>query len=414
MAEQQAAAEAAADGVAVVAGWGTELDLLHAHIAPRFARTESRQRALAYLRGLLSPLERKNGWQLAEQAGDASPDGVQDFLNRSNWDAAAVRDDLRTYVVEHLGDPAAVLVLDETGLLKKGTHSVGVQRQYSGTAGRVENCQIAVFLTYAAPRGRTFLDRALYLPHRWTDDRARCDAAGIPAAVGFQTKPHLAQTLLARAKGAGVPFGFATGDCVYGADPGLRHWLEQELVPYVLAIRKDAYLAVAHAHGEWRECVQTLTAALPATAWQRLSAGEGAQGPRWSDWALVTLAEPAPAGWAQGLLVRRSPTDPTAVAYYRTFAPLATPLATLVAVAGARWAIEDTFETGNGEVGLDEYEVRRWDAWHRHITLALLAHAYLTVVQAQAADTEAGAKKGGRAATAPGTARWRRGRTCCR
>ena len=415
MAEQQTAAAAAAavDEVAEVAGWGAELERLHAHIAARFTRSESRRRALAYVRGLLSPLERKNGWQLAEQAGDASPDGMQDFLNRSTWDADGVRDDLRTYVVERLGDAAAVAVIDETGFVKKGTHSVGVQRQYSGTAGRVENCQVGVFLTYAAPRGRTLLDRALYLPHSWTDDRARCDAAGVPAAVGFQTKPQLAQALLARAKGAGVPFRFVTGDCVYGADPALRRWLEQEVLAYVLAVRKDTYLAVAHAHGVWREPVQALTAALPTAAWQRLSAGEGAQGPRWYDWALVALAEPAPAGFGHGLLVRRSLTTPTAVAYYRTFAPLDTPLGTLVTVAGTRWAIEDTFETGKGEVGLDEYEVRRWDAWHRHITLAMIAHAYLTVVQAQAAEAEAGPKKGALTARSPWTTRSRRRRSYC-
>ncbi len=385
----------AADSVTEVARWGAALDALHTRLGPRFARSEMRQRALAYLRGLLSPLERKNGWQLAEQAGDRTPDGMQDFLNRAPWDADAVRDDLRDYVVEQLGDAAAVLVVDETGFLKKGTKSVGVQRQYSGTAGRVENCQIGVLLVYAAPRGRTFLDRALYLPKAWTNDPNRCGAAGVPKAVTFQTKPAQAQAMLQRAKDAGVPFGWVTADCVYGADPGLRQWLEAEQAPYVLAIRSDTYLAAPHATGVWREPVAALVARVPAADWQRLSAGAGAKGPRWYDWALLPLAEPAPAGWALWLLVRRSLTDPTQLAFYRVFGPAATTIEAIVAVAGTRWAVEECIETGKGEVGLDEYEVRRWTGWHRHVTLALLAHAYLTVTRASAAAAAAGAEKRG-------------------
>jgi len=384
-----------ADVARQVDGWGADLRHLHARIGPRFARSESRQRALAYLQGLLSPVERKNGWQLAEQAGDRTPDGMQDLLNRSPWSAAGVRDDLRAYVIEHLGDDAAVLVVDETGFVKKGTKSVGVKRQYSGTAGRVENCQIGVFLVYAASQGRTFLDRALYLPREWAEDAARCREAGVPAAVGFQTKPQLAQRMLQRAKEAAVPCGWVTGDCVYGADPALRQWLEREQLPYVLAVRADTYLAVPHPAGAWRRGVQTLAAAVPVDDWQRLSAGDGAKGPRTYDWARVPLAEPAPVGWALWLLLRRSLSTPTQVVYYRVYAPAETALPAMVRVAGTRWAIEECFETGKGEVGLDEYEVRRWDAWHRHITLALLAHAYLTVTQAQAAGGEpAAAKKG--------------------
>jgi SRSO17 transposase len=382
--------------------WAADLTALHARIAPRFRRAEPRRRALAYLRGLLSPVERKNGWQLAEEAGEATPDGMQRLLAAADWDVDAVRDDLRAYVVEQLGDPAGVLVVDETGFLKKGIHSAGVQRQYSGTAGRTENCQLGVFLVYATAWGPTYLDRDLYLPRSWTDDRERCRAAGIPDEVGFQTKPALAQQQLQRALDGQVPCAWVTADCVYGADPTLRRWLEGRPQAYVLAIRKDTYLAVAHPTGVWRESVQTLAARLPADAWQRLSAGAGSKGPRWYDWAQVPLAEPAPAGWALWLLVRRSLGERPELAYYRVFAPAATTLAEQVRVAGTRWTVEECFETGKDEVGLDHYEVRKWGSWYRHMTLALLAHAYLAVLRAHAVATPA--EKGG----------LRRQRTCCR
>jgi len=272
-----------------------------------------------------------------------------------------------------------------------------------------------VFLTYAAPRGHTFLDRALYLPQPWTDDAPRCRAAGVPETVSFQTKPHQAQAMLARARKAGVPFGWVTADCVYGADPGLRHWLEAQAIAYVLAIRKDTYLAVPHATGSWRECIQTLVARLPAAGWTRLSAGAGSKGPRWYDWTRVLLAEPAPAGWATWLLVRRSLAAPSELAYYHVCAPGDTDLAALATVAGTRWTVEECFEAGKNEVGLDEYEVRRWDAWHRHITLAMLAHAYLTVVQASSTGPAPVAKGG---ALLPPTRlspmSVRTHRTCCR
>jgi SRSO17 transposase len=383
-----------ADGVTAAQQWAAGLAALHARIAPRFRRAEPRQRALAYLRGLLSPVARKNGWQLAEQAGEATPDGMQRLLAAADWDADAVRDDLRAYVVEQLGAPDGVCVVDETGFLKKGRKSAGVQRQYSGTAGRTENCQIGVFLVYASPRGHTYLDRALYLPKVWTDDRVRCQEAGIPDEVAFQTKPQLAQVLLQRAVDAAVPLRWVTADCVYGADPGLRQWLEQQRLAYVLAVRRDTYLAVATASGlRYRRGVTTLAATVPADGWQRLSAGAGSKGPRWYDWALLPLAEAAPSGWAQWLLVRRSLSDPTQLAYYRVCAPAATAVAAIVTVAGTRWTVEECLETGKGEVGLDEYEVRKWVSWYRHITLALLAHAYLTVLRAQAADEAA--EKGG-------------------
>jgi SRSO17 transposase len=376
-----------------VARWRAGLDALHARIAGRFGRSEVRERARRYLAGLLDRVDRKNGWQLAEHLGEHGPQGVQRLLNAAHWDADAVRDDLRSYVVEHLATPDGVLVVDETGFLKKGTKSVGVKRQYSGTAGRIENCQIGVFLAYTSGRGRAFLDRELYLPEEWTVDQERRAEAGVPAAVGFATKGHLAQRMLARAFAAGVPAAWVTGDEVYGNAGRLRAWLETQGRAYVLAVSCDH---LVWADGR-QQRVDALVAALPAGAWQRLSAGEGSQGPRLYDWAWVPLpAAPTP-GTAQWVLARRSLSKPTELAYYRAYGPAETPLATLVQVAGARWAVEEGFERAKDAVGLDEYEVRRWPAWYRHITLALLAHAYLEVTRAHA--TAAPAADGGKRGT---------------
>src|SRR5215212_6582603 len=324
--------------------WADQLDDLVARIAPRFSRIEPRRRARAYLQGLLAPLERKNGWHLAEAAGDASPDGVQDFLARMHWDAEAVRDDLRAYVVEHLGDPDAVLVLDETGFLKKGTKSVGVARQYSGTAGRIENCQIGVFLAYASPRGRAFLDRALYLPKVWAEDMARREAAGVPQDVRFATKGELAQAMLARAFAAEVPAAWVTGDEIYGNDGGLRRWLEAQNRPYVLA--------VARSHAVWQDGVQvrvdTLVEQIPEAGWQRIDIGAGSKGPRRYDWACGRLPYATEEGWAQWLLLRRSVSCPAEVAFYRAFAPHDVSVEALARVAGTRWVIEEGFQRAKG------------------------------------------------------------------
>jgi SRSO17 transposase len=375
-----------------VEGWRAGLDGLHARIAGRFGRAEVRERARRYLAGLLDRVDRKNGWQLAEQLGEHGPQGVQRLLNAAHWDVDAVRDDLRRYVVEHLGRPDGVLVIDETGFLKKGTKSVGVKRQYSGTAGRIENCQIGVFLAYASGAGRAFLDRELYLPQEWVTDAARRAEAGVPPAVGFATKSQLAKAMLARAFAAGVPAAWVTGDDVYGNDGRLRGWLEEQRRPYVLVVSCDH---LVRSDGR-QQRVDALVAALPAGAWVRLSAGEGSQGPRLYEWAWVRLPTAGTAGSAQWVLARRSLSDPTELAYYRAFGPEATPLAGLVRVAGTRWAVEEGFERAKDLVGLDQYEVRRWRAWYRHITLALLAHAYLEVTRAQAtAVPEQGGGKGG-------------------
>ena len=361
---------------AEVQGWAGGLDAVLERIASRFARAEPRRRAAAYLRGLLAPVERKNGWQLAEAAGDATPDGVQDFLSRAQWDADAVRDDLHAYVAEHLGDADGVLVLDETGFLKKGNKSAGVGRQYSGTAGRIENSQIGVFLGYASRCGHALLDRALYLPKNWAEDMERRREARIPEVVAFATKPKLGLAMLERAHAAGVPFSWITGDSVYGADRAIRRWAERHRRGYVLAVTSRQRLGLRP--------VTSWIKGLPEPDWQRLSAGDGAKGPRLYDWAYVPYSGAAP-GFQSALLVRRSVATPTELAFYLTHAPAGTTVAELVRVAGTRWNIESLFEQAKGEVGLDQYEVRSWVGWHRHVTLAMFALAYLAAVRKAAA-----------------------------
>jgi SRSO17 transposase len=371
---------------AEVASWTAEWDEIQKRIGPRFARAEQRQRVRRYVEGLLSPIERKNGWQLAEQAGEERPYGMQRLLAGAKWDADAVRDDLRASVLQHLSDPRAVLVIDETGFLKQGTKSVGVKRQYSGTAGRIENCQIGVFLTYAAPEGHVLLDRELYLPREWAEDAERRQEAGVPQQVTFATKPQLARRMLARAFAAGVPAAWVTGDSIYGGDRRLRVWLEQQGQPFVLAVTSaEPLFALLEGHfGQPR--ADLIATHIPPDDWQRLSAGQGAKGPRWYDWARVRLARlqltAAERRWEHWLLVRRSRSDPTELAYYVVFAPAGTSLRTLARVAGERWRIEQSFELAKGEVGLDHYEVRRWDGWYRHMTLAMFALAYLAVLRA--------------------------------
>jgi SRSO17 transposase len=385
--------------VAEVEAWAAGLAEVHARIAPRFARSEPRERVLAYVRGLLAPLEKKNSWTLAEQAGEAIPDGMQRLLAYADWDADAVRDDVRGYVVEHLspraGDPAGVLVVDETGFLKKGTKSAGVARQYSGTAGRIENCQIGVFLGYATSVGRTFLDRELYLPKVWAEDRERRAEARVDEAVEFATKPELAMRMLGRAIDAQVPAGWVTADEVYGQHSRLRMMLEERGMPYVLAVPvNQRVIATIDENGASKVAelrADALAARLPAQAWKKISAGAGAKGPRLYHWARAAIRplEDTDSYW---LLVRRSLSDPTDLAYYLCHGPERSPLRELVRVAGARWAIEETFQTAKGQVGLDQYQVRRYDSWYRHITLAMLAHAFLTVTTA-----DAGGKRGHRA-----------------
>jgi SRSO17 transposase len=358
---------------------------LSTRIAPQFGRAEVRSRVGRYLRGLLATVERKNGWQLAEELGDPNVHGVQRLLAEAEWDEEAVRDDLRAYVIEHLGEAGGVLVVDETGFVKKGKQSAGVARQYSGTAGRRENSQIGVFLLYASRSGYAFIDRALYLPEEWTADRVRCREAGIPDEVGFATKGELAQHMLARAFAAGVPAEWVVGDTVYGYDE-LRLWLEAQQKNYVLSVPET--------HQVWvqgrPQAVGLVAALLPEEIWVVLSAGEGSKGPRLYEWAWLQLPDEAEATSqrARWVLMRRSLSDPSERAYYRVYGPTTITLTEVVQVTGSRWRIEEGYEQAKGEVGLDQYEVRTWRAWYRYVTLALLAYAALVVMRGQASAQE--------------------------
>ena len=357
------------------ARWREQFDELMGRIAGRFARVEPRRRTRAFVLGLLSGLRRKNCWTIAEQAGDAAPDGMQHLLAAARWDADGVRDDVRGYVTGHLGSPDAVLVVDETGDVKKGSASAGVQRQYSGTAGRVENCQVAVFLSYAAPAGHALIDRELYLPRSWTADPARCAAVGIPAKTVFATKPRLARRMIVRALDAGTPAAWVTGDEVYGADPGLRADLEHRHIGYVLAVAVSHRVATAAGTCQARQ----IAARLPRRACQRYSAGAGAKGHRYYDWAWLAI-DPGRPGH-RWLLIRRNRRT-RELAFYRCYSPRPVPLPVLVKIAGIRWTTEENFQAGKGLTGLDEHQVRRWDSWYRWTTLAMLALAFLTIAAA--------------------------------
>ncbi|MGW1659137.1 IS701 family transposase [Streptomyces atratus] len=346
-------------------------------IAGRFSRVEPRRRVRRFVSGLLADLPRKNCWTLAEHAGDTTPDGMQHLLHRAKWDADAIRDDIRAYVVDHLHDTEAVLVVDETGDLKKGTTTVGVQRQYTGTAGRIENAQVAVYLVYSAARGHAAIDRALYVPRSWTEDPDRCRNAGIPDDLAFATKPQLAARMVEQALDAGAPARWVAGDEVYGDNPHLRTTLEDRRAGYVLAV-SSTHPVITPA-GKLQ--AKALAARIPKRAWQQVSAGAGAKGERFYDWAQIDVHDPTgrPGHWC--LLVRRNRRT-RELAFYRCFSPRPVPLSELVRVAGRRWTVEETFQAGKGLTGLDEHQVRRWTSWHRWVTLAMLAHAFLAVTAA--------------------------------
>ncbi|MEU6401138.1 IS701 family transposase [Streptomyces cinnamoneus] len=366
-------------GVGLVEEWDGVLAGLHARFASRFVRSEPRGRALAYMRGLIAPLERKNGWTLAERAGDRLPVGMQRLLGEADWDADKVRDDVRDYVVETIGDKNAVLIGDDTGFLKKGLRSAGVQRQYSGTAGRTENCQVGTFLAYASVKGRALIDRELYLPASWTDDRERCREAGVPDKVLFATKTEHFKSMLIRAVQAGVPFAWVTADEAYGQSKSLRWWMEQRAISHVMCV-KTSDTVITRGMGERR--VDDLVAGLPPQAWKRLSAGKGSHGERMYQWARIPVRIWWENGHGHWVLARRSLKDPTDLAYYVCYGPLGTRLKDLARVAGARWAVEECFQTAKGDCGLDHYQVRLYHAWYRHITLAMAALAALTAVRA--------------------------------
>ncbi|WP_436975839.1 IS701 family transposase [Nonomuraea angiospora] len=352
-----------------------------ARIASRFGRVEPRRAAGAYVRGLLADIDRKNCWNLAEHAALIGPQTLQRLLRTARWDADAVRDDVRAFAVDRLG-PGGVLIVDETGFVKKGARSAGVQRQYSGTAGRIENCQVGVFLAYATPAGRALLDRRLYLPeHTWLADPGRCQAAGVPDETAFATKPALATAMLLAALEAGVQAAWATGDEVYGQDPRLRAALETRRTGYVLAIAGNRRVEL--------EGVQLSAAEVAARVddrhWHRYRAGQGAKGPRWYAWAWARIDEGQADGY-RWLLIRRNLTTGE-LAFYRCYAPDRQPLMALVKIAGIRWAVEESFQAAKGQVGLDHYQVRGWTPWHRHITLAMLALALLAAIAAAQPST---------------------------
>jgi len=393
--------------------WAGSFAAFHARFGALFARRETRDQAAKYLRGLLGPIERKNGWQVAEAVGDATPDRTQRLLYRADWDADAARDILQDFVSEAFGCPEGIGVVDETGILKKGTGSVGVQRQYSGTAGKIENCQIATVLTYATAKGHVFLDRQLYLPEGWAADSERRAKAQVPAEVGFQTKPEQAIAMLQHAWARGVPMRWVTGDEVYGDSPRLRESIQASGRWYVLAVSSITPV--------WRErplieepsgptggrprtkarlapgapppsSVAAVVAEWPLARWERFSVAEGEKGPRVYDWGRQRVIEsrdqmPGPEVW---LLARRSVSDSTELAYYLAWAQAETTLETLARVAATRYTVEQCIEEAKGEVGFDQYEVRFWPSWHRHITLAMMAHAWLASLQSEEPQTQKG------------------------
>ena len=385
-----------------VLSWSEQLDALDQRIAPHFSRSEVRRRAHDYLRGLLSGAERKNGWQLAEVAGNTTPYGLQHLLGRASWDADALREDLREYVIEHLADEESCLIVDETGFIKKGEGSVGVKRQYTGTVGKRENCQVGVFLAYASLRGQAFIDRQLYLPEEWALDKERRERAGVPDEVGMRTKPEIAKEMLGRALvDGGVEASWVVADSVYGDSRRLGMFLEEREQPYVLALSGKAHVW----SGFYQHRVSTLLDALregelPSAqaaaeeGWKRLSAGEGSKGPRLYEWLRLPLNPPLQEEFQRWLLVRRSIEDPDELTAYTVFCAQNTTLEALAKVAGSRWRVEIGFEEAKGEVGLAHYEVRSWDGWQRHITLALFAHAFLATIRAEGLDIEPSQKGG--------------------
>ncbi|MFC5856634.1 IS701 family transposase [Streptomyces chlorus] len=370
--------------LADVGPWAGELDVLHERFAHRFNRSEPRESALAYMRGLIAPLGRKNGWTLAEEAGHAGPDRIHRMLNRIEWDADEVLDDVRDYVVDNLGDPEAALIVDDSGFRKKGVRSAGVQRQHSGTAGRAENRQIGVFLAYATARGRTLIDRRLYLPTSWTDDRERCRRAGVDDHVGFATKVALARAMVRHAITDMIPFRWVTADAAYGCSEGWRSELEQADVFHVMATTRHDTVVTRWATDH---PVHELFPGLPRQKWKRRSGGEDSQGRSVHDWARVEVRPGHREDRRHWVLARRSVVRPEEISYYIAYCPADTTLDELIRVAGSRWAIEECFRSAKQECGLDDYQVRRYPGWYRHMTLAMSVHACLTVLRARQLDT---------------------------
>jgi SRSO17 transposase len=382
------------DGVVeapAIGGWSRALGALHERVGHRFARSEARERVKRYLVGLLGRVERKNGWQIAEAIGERDPQGVQRLLNSARWDAEAVRDDLREYVLEHLADEeTGVLIVDETGFLKKGEKSVGVARQYTGTDGDTVNCQVGVFVCYSSEKGAAFVDRALYLPRAWTNAPARRAEAGVPAEIVFRNKIGLAQEMLERAFRAGVPARWVVADSFYGRSHAFRVWLEERGRPYAVMVPKTNAVPLKGR----KKKIDRLVERLPEEAFSEVRPAGDAGGRRPWEWACIDLAPDPKRGMRRWLLVRKSTDDPEDLGFYQAYGPEGTSVEELVRICQERWAVEECFAEAKGEVGLDHYEVRRWDAWYRHIILCLLAHAFLAVTRRTAVEEEGSRKKG--------------------
>jgi len=362
----------------------SEFNNLTMRIGKEFASEPGFQNMQNYLRGLLGPVERKNGWQMSEYLGESTPYSIQQFIYRGRYSADGLRDELRGYVCENLGEDDGTMVLDETGFLKQGKHSCGVKRQYSGTAGRVENCQIGVFLTYTSQRGYSPIDRRLYIPQEWIDDPERCKKAGVPEDTTFQTKPQMALEMIQEATVAGVPYTWVTGDCVYGDYTDIRMWLEQNAKCYVMSVSGKAYVWIGHN----QVSVSNILKDLPEEGWFEASCGDGSKGARLYDWLSLSMNPGTIDGFERSILIRRSKSAPHELRAYICFAPVNTPKQKLVEVAGRRWTIETCFKESKSEVGLDQYEVRSYDGWYRHITFACLALAFLTVLSSNSFDTK--------------------------
>jgi SRSO17 transposase len=352
--------------------WNSELEDLLGRIYPLFYRTESKKHAQQYLRGLLSSLERKNGWTIAEHVGESNPAALQRFVNLSPWNADVLLELNREYAMEHLAGPDGILVADPTGFVKKGTKSVGVQRQYSGTLGRIDNCQIATFLAYVTPmRERVLIDRRLYLPEKsWVSDSARCADAGVPSELAFQTRPEQVVEMIEAARHAGVPFAWFTADEEFGQHRRVCVYLERNRIPYVMAVPKNTQFSDTTGH---TVRLDERAGQLHRNAWQRGACGIGSKGHRVYDWVLVDSAETD-----HQYMIRRS-IDDGELAFYHCYNPHRAGFGELVGVAGARWPIEECFGSSKNEVGLDNYQVRTWGAWHRHITMSMLAHTFLAI-----------------------------------
>jgi len=357
-----------------LAEWDREFDGVLTRINPLFYRTESRMHAEHYLRGLLAPLERKNAWTIFRHTGEREPKALQRFLNLTPWDDDRLRDINLEYVMEHFSDPRGTLIADPTGFAKKGKKSAGVQRQYSGTLGKIDNCQIGTFLAYADTRGnRVLVDRELYIPEKsWCEDPERRKEAGIPEDLEFATRPQQVRTMIERMTAAGLPFAWFAADEEFGQNPGLREFLESEKIAYVMAIPKNTSVTDPAGHDEE---IQEIVPELREHDWSRRACGIGTKGFRVYDWAFINSREPD-----IQYMVRRN-IDTGELAYFRCHNPRHEPVGELVRVAGTRWPIEECFEASKSEAGLDHYQVRLYRAWYRHVTFAMLALTFLAVVR---------------------------------